>query len=69
MIYIGLMFLGAGMYFAYRFGVSWLYDALVREHLYREVKKEIGENPMTRHHVMFFEYDEVWPEEQKKEAV
>lgn len=68
MIYIGFMLLGAALYFTYRFGIVWLYDALSREHVRREVEKEVQKIERERNYVMFFEHDEVWPEE-KKEAV
>jgi len=63
--FIGIVLIGAAVYFAHRFFVSWMYEALQREHIRREVEKEVK----TRNDVMFFEYDEVWNDKEEKEAV
>lgn len=66
---IGLIFIGMALYFARKFIITALYDALIRESIRRQIAREKRE-AIDHHHVMFFDHSEIWGEEKgKKEAI
>jgi len=65
----GLIFIGMALYFARKFIIATLYDAMIRESIRRQIAREKRE-ALDHHHVMFFDHSEIWGEEkEKKEAI
>lgn len=65
---LGFILIGMALYFARKFIVAALYDAMIRENIRRQIACENRE-AMDRHHVMFFDSSEIWGEEKKKKAI